>query len=361
MQPDYSPKFASMNETDVREEIVRPLLTRLGYKHGTEAYVQTELPLSYSQAFLGRRNPNRDPILRGRADYICGVVAAGTWVIEVKRPDEALDRSTIQQAHTYAAHPEVAAYYFMLTNGKNFSVYETGRLAEPLLSWTFAESEESFLKILNLIGPDAIRKRAKMALVDSGEPLGRGLHSRLQILNGSVNYDPIPSDLQPPFLSSLAGVQLPVAGGWVARDGDRRIHACVDIASVSPLLKMVGAVGLGNRYDFYSSSSHISTEEEQPTIFQNFICTRVDRGTLMTYVGMPTAMPCSLETTAFTEVVGFVRDEQFQGTVRIEADLLIGPMEPIVGLVVAKQFGLHPGQHRIVQTGRFSARLASAI
>ncbi len=350
-----------MNETDVREEIVRPLLSRLGYRHGTEAYVQTELPLSYSQAFLGRKNPNRDPTLRGRADYICGVVAAGTWVIEVKRPDEALDRSTIQQAHTYAAHPEVAAYYFMLTNGKNFSVYETGRLAEPLLSWTFAESEESFLKVLNLIGPDAIRKRAKMALVDPGEPLGRGLHSRLQILNGSVNYDPTPSGPQPPFLSSLAGVQLPVAGGWVTRDVDRRIHACVDIASVSPLLKLVGAVGLADRYDFYSSSSHISTEEGQPTIFQNFTCTRVDRGTLMTYVGTPTAMPYSLETTAFTEVVGFVRDEQFQGTVRIEADLLVGPMEPIVGLVMAKQFGIRPGQHRIVQTGRFSARLASAI
>jgi hypothetical protein len=104
---------------------------------------------------------------------------------------------------------------------------------------------------------------------------------------------------------------------------------------------------------FYSSNSHISIEEEQSTIFQNFICTRVDRGTLMTYVGRPSAMPCSLETTAFTEV-GFARDEQFQGTVRIEADLLVGPMEPIVGIAMAKQFGLRAGQHRIVQTGRFS-------
>jgi hypothetical protein len=147
--------------------------------------------------------------------------------------------------------------------------------------------------------------------------------------------------------------------GWP--DVDRRIHACVDMASVSPLLKMVGAVGLADRYDFYSSSSHISTEEEQPTIFQNFMRTRVNRGTPMTLAGMPTTIPCSIETTAFTEVVGFVQDEQFQGTVRIEADLQIGPMDPIVGLVMAKQFGMRPGQHLIVQTGRFSARLASAI
>lgn len=350
-----------MNEADVREEIVRPLLTRLGYRHGADAYVKSEFSLSYSQAFLGRKNPSKDPVLRGRADYVCGVVASGTWIAEVKRPDEAIDRPSIQQAHTYAAHPEVGAYYFMVTNGKDFSVYETGRLDEPLLSWAFSELEDSFLKIQNLIGPDAIRKRAKVALVDPGEPLGKGLSSKLEILNGSVNYDPAPGDLQTPFLSSLAGVQLPVAGGWVARDVDRRIHACVDIGSVSPLLKMVGAVGLADRYDFYSSSSHISTDEEQPTIFQNFICTRVDRGTQMSYVGMATALPCSLETTAFTEVVGFVRDEKFQGTVRIEADLIVGAMAPVFGLVMTKQFGLRPGQHRIVQTGRFSARLASAI
>lgn len=349
-----------MNETDVREELVRPLLTRLGYKHGTDSYVRTELPLSYSQAFLGRKNPSRDPILRGRADYICGVVAAGTWVIEVKRPDEPLDRATIQQAHTYAAHPEVAAYYFMVTNGKNFSVYETGRLDEPLLSWAFSKVEQTFLKIQNLLGPEAIRKRAKVALVDPGEPLGRGLHSRLQILNGSVTYDQTPDSVQPPFLSSLGGVQLPVAGGWVARDSDRRIHACVDIGSVSPLLKMVGAVGLADRYDFYSSSSHISTEEEQPTIFQNFMKTNVNRGTPMNLAGMATTIPFSIDTTAFTEVVGFVQDDLFQGTMRIQADLEVGPMDSMIGIVMAKQFGLRPGKHVIVQTGRFSARLAPA-
>ena len=37
MPPEELPDFANMNETDVREEIVRPLISRLGYKHGTEA------------------------------------------------------------------------------------------------------------------------------------------------------------------------------------------------------------------------------------------------------------------------------------------------------------------------------------
>ena len=55
------PSFDTMNETDVREEIVRPLLKRLGYQHGTEANIITEKTLRYERAFLGRKNPKRDP------------------------------------------------------------------------------------------------------------------------------------------------------------------------------------------------------------------------------------------------------------------------------------------------------------
>ena len=37
---DMKPDFDSMNETDVREIIVRPLLARLGYAHGTQANIR---------------------------------------------------------------------------------------------------------------------------------------------------------------------------------------------------------------------------------------------------------------------------------------------------------------------------------
>src|ERR1019366_7057595 len=65
------PDFSSMNETDVREMIVRPLIESLGYRYGTEANIRTEQTLRYGMAFLGRKNPKRDPDLVGRADYIC--------------------------------------------------------------------------------------------------------------------------------------------------------------------------------------------------------------------------------------------------------------------------------------------------
>jgi hypothetical protein len=58
--------FDSMNETDVREIVVRPLIERLGYRHGTEATIHTEKILRYDRAFLGRKNPKKDPPLTRR-------------------------------------------------------------------------------------------------------------------------------------------------------------------------------------------------------------------------------------------------------------------------------------------------------
>src|SRR5687768_3447727 len=69
-----------MNETDVRETIVRPFIHALGYAYGTPNHIRTEYPLRYGKTFLGRKNPSKDPDLRGRADYICEVVSHGRWV-----------------------------------------------------------------------------------------------------------------------------------------------------------------------------------------------------------------------------------------------------------------------------------------
>lgn len=62
--------FEELNESDVREEILAPLVGDLGYRSGTEHNVIREQPLRYPHAFLGRKDSKRDPLLRGKADYI---------------------------------------------------------------------------------------------------------------------------------------------------------------------------------------------------------------------------------------------------------------------------------------------------
>lgn len=52
--PDYN--FEELNETDVREEIIAPLLRELGYRSGTENDVIREQLLKYPRSYLGRKS-----------------------------------------------------------------------------------------------------------------------------------------------------------------------------------------------------------------------------------------------------------------------------------------------------------------
>ena len=77
-----------MGETDGREEIVAPLLRHLGYRSSTINDIVREQNLRYPNLQLGRRKPT-DPLLRGKADYICIAGGLVKWVIEAKTPGQA--------------------------------------------------------------------------------------------------------------------------------------------------------------------------------------------------------------------------------------------------------------------------------
>lgn len=189
-----TPDFDTMNETDVREIIVRPLLNRLGYAHGTVANIRTEVPLRYDRAFLGRKQPKRDPPLAGRADYICDAISYGRWAVEVKAPSHPLTQDDVEQAHTYCAHPEISAAYFLLTNGRTFRLYATARLEQPILAWEFDDTEQKIMNLHNIVGYQAIRKLTEITRHDTNKPLGAGLPSEVKIVGGDVTYGEHHSD-----------------------------------------------------------------------------------------------------------------------------------------------------------------------
>ncbi len=113
--------FKSMGETDVREEIIAPLLRHLGYRSGTANNVVREQHLTYSQLSLGRKKSS-DPYLRGKADYICEAGGRVRWVIEAQAPGESLNSAIEEQAWSYAVHPEIRAVYFVVSNGHQFKL-----------------------------------------------------------------------------------------------------------------------------------------------------------------------------------------------------------------------------------------------
>ncbi|NQU99490.1 MAG: type I restriction enzyme HsdR N-terminal domain-containing protein, partial [Parcubacteria group bacterium] len=104
--------FERMNETDVRENVIVPLLRELGYRHSSSNDIITEQTLRYPKRYIGKKKGGKDPDLRGKADYILDVENRLRWVIEVKAPELEISIDDIEQAYTYAYHPEVRAIYF---------------------------------------------------------------------------------------------------------------------------------------------------------------------------------------------------------------------------------------------------------
>lgn len=165
--------FENLNESDIREEILAPLIRQLGYRSGTSNNVIREQSLRYPMQFLGRKDPQKDPALRGKADYILEVQQRVRWVIEAKAPEVPVGLDEIEQAWTYASHPEVRAVFFLLCNGRVLLVYRTvhGPEAPPVLSLTYEQLEQDFQVLWNLLSPEALLRDFPDVQIDVGVPI----------------------------------------------------------------------------------------------------------------------------------------------------------------------------------------------
>lgn len=322
----------AMNETDVREVIVRPLLHRLGYQHGTKANILTEKRLSYSKTFLGRKKPSRDPDLIGRADYICDVVSYGRWVIEVKAPSQPLTLDDAYQAHTYAAHPEIAGIFSLLTNGREFRLYRYSAPEEPIFQWSIEQTDELLPNIENLLGPEAIKRRVHMP-VDFAKPLAKGFGSEIKLVGGMIEYERHTSS-NVEFknsMSQLDGMRASVVGKGVIRLDDGRIEGSLQMAGPYTIFDTINQYAGFDILAFTTSDEFVSTDVEVPTIFQNIANAEMpagmrlplDSSPLRSMLNLPSnlkefRLPFGICLTAYTEAIGYIEGTNFRGTFDID-------------------------------------------
>lgn len=310
-----------MNETDVREIIVRPFLDKLGYKYGTEAHIRTEVTLRYSRAFLGRKNSKKDPVLQGRADYICEIVPYGRWVVEAKASSVELTIEESEQAHTYATHPEIGAFFYLLTNGREWKLYRIGEPRKSILSWENEQTDNMLLTLKNVLGPEAFKLRSKHYEIDVGKPLALGLPSKAEINGGFATYAETksPNPMLNASLARLNGLRAPVTKGMVSRLEDGTIEARISMLSVASAGDaMMGSNGMSD-LSFRSTDEYLSCDCENPTIFTNLARIDTAPGDVMPEVlGVPSiVLPFGVSMTAFTQAVGFVKNDRFIGTFEV--------------------------------------------
>ena len=255
--------MSNFNETDVREEILTPLIRRMGYQSGTKNTVIREQSLRYPRAYIGRKK-NSDPLLRGKADYILEAGGTVRWVIEAKAPDVEIGIDSIEQAYTYANHPEVRAVFFVLSNGKQFSVYQTnqGPKQKPVLEFEYEELNTMLGKLINLLGPDALLRDHPSIVPDLGNPLGLGLRSVARIANGLIRYEE--NSLDNKILNEL---QTSITDGAVERNDTGQMIAFLKTRSpIQSLQKLNERLGLAS-FEMTSTDEQISSAQEKPTTF----------------------------------------------------------------------------------------------
>lgn len=115
------PRF---KEESVREELIAPLIKDLGYSNSGNTQVIRNHGLKHPFVSIGSSRKNITII----PDYLMQVSEKPAWIIEAKSPKEQItDTKHIEQAYSYAIHPEIRVNYFALCNGHNFILYNINR------------------------------------------------------------------------------------------------------------------------------------------------------------------------------------------------------------------------------------------
>ena len=151
--------ISKFNETEVRCEILDPIIRLLGYDVENWASLKRERTVRV----LGASKA---------LDYSMLLFEEDFWVIEAKRPgkDDCFNRDDVYQALRYAAHPEINAALMLLCDGEKLEIYDREEsLEKPLLRLARAEWSARFNEIRALLSPDQawfFERRRVLRLVD---------------------------------------------------------------------------------------------------------------------------------------------------------------------------------------------------
>lgn len=165
-------------EDSVREVIIVPILRRLGYHAVGDQTVTRSKSLIQPFIYAGTR---RHPVTI-IPDYTLNFMGSPVAIMDAKSPVESVASTAhIQQAYSYAIHPEVRTKHFALCNGRRLAVYGVDS-PQPLLDLPFEEFEACWEKIekhlapkyllqpeLRKLRPDFGFKVSRLGLAEGGE------------------------------------------------------------------------------------------------------------------------------------------------------------------------------------------------
>lgn len=311
---DFGPlDFPNFNEAEVRGEFLDFLLRDLGYKSRTVNDIVREqsLILAYGQSFFGRKKDS-DPPLRGKPDYYCIVGGKYRWVLEAKSPQHEISPDDIQQAYTYALHPEIAAIYYCLCNGLEFRIYRASHhpSAGPIFSVTYAELESNYQIIKNILSPAAIRRDFEGQQIDVGRPIGEGLRSICRINSGYYQFTDNNLD------RTLNGLRISITGGSIERREDGKLNAILQVQSFHAELQKLSEKYGFYRWNYTSDDSLLSSDPDRPSLFKAEYELVLPKGEKMFdfRVGGHMVLPINMSLKGFSVANGVLSNNEVTGS-----------------------------------------------
>lgn len=137
-------------EDSVREELVVPIIKRLGYDLTGGNRVVRSRSLLHPYVAIGSQQRKVSIV----PDYLLLSEGKPFWVLDAKAPTEEILKSThVEQAYSYAIHPEVRAELFALCNGHRFVLFSV-RQFEPLLDFELRDIDANWERLFRILNPE---------------------------------------------------------------------------------------------------------------------------------------------------------------------------------------------------------------
>lgn len=290
------------NEAEIRFHVVDPVIRLLGYPGAENTYLILEEKLDYPYLHIGRRSKKDLPL--GFADYRAGIKGArGSFVVEAKAGNVRISAKEVEQAHSYAAHAQVGANYFVLCNGHSLSVYETlsGHNAAPIVELQLANLNARFHEVENLLSPSSLERNCRVKYdrkLKLAECLGSSARVRagryllsdhdVRIMVNGQDCTHLVRQSIPQFAQAESQLELlktafemRVSDGFAERGDDGKIVAHVEFTGVTVHNQMAMAIMGIDKATFATADQFLSVNSHSPTIFESLTDFTVSRGTAM--------------------------------------------------------------------------------
>lgn len=328
-------EYKRYNEAEVRFNIIDPIIRKLGYPDADNTYLKLEQQLEYPYYHIGHRSRKDIPI--GRADYLVGIHGRkGSFIVEAKAPSEGISLGTIEQAHSYAAHAQVGANFFVICDGNSLKIFET--LASPnkaaIVDISISEINQKFYQVENLLSPFNLEKNCQ-ADYDLNLRLADGLGSSMTIPSGeyrlnswSIRFLKDGVDCTEivkrtgPWLSEMnesleflkREFDFRVQEGRVTREVDGRIAATVVFPGVTKnSTKSMRMTGL-DKITFYTRDEFLSSSSDSPTLFESNPKFSIGKGSeIFPTFGAPLISEADVECEILARVLAYVQGKQVSG------------------------------------------------